>query len=172
MELTLLADFSVIKPDVGLLFWTTIIFLGVWFMLGRFAFRPIQEALKDRENSIQDALDEAKRAKEEMSNLKAENERILAEAREERAKILRDAKEMKDSIVNEAKVKAKEEAKRIVTSAKTEIENQKIAAMVDVKNQAGLMALAIAEKVIKKQLTGDAEQEKFANSLIDDLKLN
>ncbi|MEL6863438.1 MAG: F0F1 ATP synthase subunit B [Bacteroidota bacterium] len=168
----LAADFSVIKPDIGLIFWTSIVFLTVWSLLGRFAFRPIQQALKDRENSIQESLDEAKRAREEMANLKAENEKILNQAREERALILKEAKDAKESIINEAKMKAREDAQKIVADARTEIENQKMAAMLDVKNQAGMMALAIAEKVIRKQLAGDAEQQKYANSLVDEIKLN
>ncbi len=167
-----LLDFSVIRPEYGLLIWSTGIFLLFWFIMGRLAFNPIKDALKKREGDIQDALDEAKKAREEMANLKSENEKILAEARETRSNILREAKEAKESIINEAKTKAKEEAQRIVLSAKSEIENQKNAAMQEVKNNAGMMALAIAEKVIKKQLAGDSEQEKYANSLIDEIKLN
>lgn len=172
MDIIFLSGFSPIKPDFGLLLWTTLIFLLFWFMMSRYAFGPIKDALKKREGDIQDAIDEAKKAREEMASLKSENEKILAEAREERSKILREAKEMKDSIVTEAKTKAKEEAQRIVLNAKTEIESQKNAALKEVKAEAGMIALAIAEKVIKRQLTGDSEQEKYANSLIDEIKLN
>lgn len=167
-----LADFNVIKPDFGLLFWTTVIFGLFWFVVGRYAFRPIKDALKKRETDIQNALDEAKRAREEMANLQAKNEELLKLAQEERAKILKEAKAAKESIINEAKNKAKEEAQRIVTSARTEIENQKLAAMIDVKNKAGLLGLEIAEKVIRKELTGDRAQEAFANSLVDEIKLS
>ena len=167
-----LLDFSPIKPDFGLLLWSSIIFILFWLLMGKMAFGPIKEALKKRESDIQDALDEAKKAREEMSNLKAQNEQILAEAREERSKILKQAKEMKDSMIKDAKEKAREEAQKIVTNAKNEIDNLKSAALVDLKNQSGMMALEIAEKIIKKQLSGDSEQEKFANSLIDDIKLN
>lgn len=171
MDLILLADFSVIKPDIGLILWTSVTFLVVWFLLGRFAFRPIQNSLKDRENYIRESLNQAEAAKAEMAALKAENEVILNEAREERSKILKEAKAVKESIINEAKEKAKEEAQRIVSSAKMEIENQKMAAMIDVKNQAGMMALEIAEKVIKKQLTGDSAQEQYANSLVENINI-
>lgn len=171
-EFLFLADFSVIRPDPGLIFWTSIIFLIVWFVLGRFAFRPIQEALKKRETDIQSALDEAKRTREDMANLKAENEQLLKEAQEERAKILREAKEVKDSIINEAKTKAKEEARDIVASAKEEIENQKMAAITEVKNEVGNMALDIAEKLLHKELKGDSSQETFVQKLVDELKLN
>lgn len=167
-----LLDFTPIRPEFGLLFWSTIIFLLFWGIMAKYAFGPIKNALKKRESDIQDALDEAKNAREEMSTLKAQNEQILAQAREERSKILKEAKEIKDSMIKEAKEKARDEAQKIVNSAKNEIDNQKQAALIDLKNQTGMMALQIAEKIIKKQLSGDSEQEKFANSLIDDIKLN
>ncbi len=172
MFLIFLADFSVIKPDVGLLLWTTIFFLLFWFVIGKFAFTPIANALKKREEDIRGSLEEAENARLEMSKLKAENEEILAKAREERAKILKEAMDTKASIVNDAKGKAKEEAQRIVTSAKIEIENEKQAALIEVKNQIGLMATEIAEKVIRKQLSGVDEHENFVGKLIDEIKLN
>ena len=170
--LVFLADFSVIKPDWGLLIWTSIFFLLFWFLIGRFAFRPIIEALKKRETDIQDALDEAKRAREEMSALNERNEELLRQAQEERAQILKEAKITKEAIVNEAKNKAKEEANRIVTTARQEIEAQQKAAMLEVKNEVGQMALNIAEKVLRKELKGDSSQESFVNKLVDEIKLN
>lgn len=170
--MTFLADFSVIKPDFGLLFWTSIIFLLFWFVIGKFAFRPIINGLKKREKDIQDSLDEAKRAREEMARMKAENEELLAQAREERAQILKEAKDAKDRLIAEAKDKAKDEAKKIVANAKEQIENQKMAAIVDLKNQVGKLSLAIAEKVIRKELEGDKQQEAFIEQLVKDLKMN
>jgi F-type H+-transporting ATPase subunit b len=169
---TILADFSVIKPDFGLFLWTTVFFLIFWFGISKVAFRPIANALKKREDDIQGALDEAKLAKEEMQNLKSENEKLLALAREERAKILKEAKDTKNSIINEAKTKAKEEASKIVNSAKIEIENQKSAAITEVKNKVGNMALEIAEKVLRKELTKDKSQVDFAEQLVKEIKLN
>lgn len=165
-------DFSPIKPDFGLLFWASIIFLLFWFIIGRFAFKPITNALKKREDDIQSSLDEAKKAREEMANLKSENEALLKLAQEERSRILREAKEAKDSIINEAKVKAKEEAKKIVSDAKEQIENQKMAALIEVKNQVGMMSLDIAEKILRKELKGDQEQESYAQKLVEELKMN
>ena len=167
-----LIEFTPIRPDFGLLFWTLVIFLLFWYIIGKFAFRPIANALKEREHDIQNSLDEAKKARQEMANLKAENEELLAQAREERSAILKTAKEAKDNIISEAKDKAKEEAQRIVADAKEQIENQKMAAMIDLKNQVGAMALTIAEKVIRKELSGNAEQESFVNGLVKDIKLN
>ncbi|MEZ4984939.1 MAG: F0F1 ATP synthase subunit B [Saprospiraceae bacterium] len=172
MNLFLLADFSVIKPDPGLIFWAALIFIVLWTVLGRMAFKPIQNALKKRENDIQHALDEAKRAREEMANLHAENEKLLAQAREERAKILKEAKDTKEQILKEAKEQAREEAKKIVTTAQLEIENQRKSAAVELKNQVGQIAIEIAEKVLRKQLSNDTEQTTFVSTLVDDLKLN
>jgi len=170
--MTFLADFSVIKPDFGLLFWTTIIFLLFWLLIGKFAFRPIAQALKKREDDIQDSLDDAKKTRQDMANLKAENEELLAQAREERTLILKEAKNAKENIINEAKEKAKEEAKRIVAGAKEQIENQKMAAIIEIKNQVGIIAIEIAEKIIRKELQGNATQEAFVNGLVKDIKLN
>jgi len=168
----LASTFTPILPSFGMLFWTSLIFLVFWFMMYKFAFGPIKDALKTRETDIQSALDEAKKAKEEMSNMKAENDALLAKAREERSAILKEAKEAKDQIINEAKVKAKEDAKRIMDEAVREIGNQKQAAVTEVKNQAGLMAIEIAEKLVKKELKGSSEHESFVNSLVSEINLS
>ncbi len=167
-----LADFNVIRPDFGLLFWTSLIFILFWLLIGKFAFKPIAQALRKREDDIQGALDEAKAAREEMANLKAENEKILVQAREERASILKEAKEAKTQMISEAKEGAKVEANKILNSAKAEIENQKKQALSDIKNQVGIMALDIAEKVIKKDLKSDSNQQSFVESLVNDIKMN
>ncbi len=167
-----LADFNVIKPDWGLLVWTTVFFLLFWVLIGKFAFKPIVESLKKRTSDIQDALDEAKKAKEEMQALNSKNDELIKEAQEQRALIMKEAKTAKDSMINEAKVKAKEEANRIVSTAKAEIEAQKKAALLEVKNEVGQMALEIAEKVIRKELQGNADQESFVNKLVGEIKLN
>lgn len=172
MSVMLLADFSVIKPDFGLIFWTSIIFLLFWGMIGKYAFGPIARALKSREDDIQRALDEAKSAKEEMAGLKTENEKLLQEAREERAMLMKEAKEIKNQIISEAKMKAKDDASKIVEAAKAEIEHQKKTALVEVKNQVGLIALEMAEKVIRKELKGNAEQESYVKDLASKLNLN
>ncbi|NJN33765.1 MAG: F0F1 ATP synthase subunit B [Saprospiraceae bacterium] len=167
-----LAEFSVFSPDFGLFFWTLAIFLVFFFLLSKFAFKPIAQALKDREDSIKDALASADRAKAEMSNLKSENEALLAKAKEERALMLKEAKDNAANIVSEAKNAAKEEANKIMTNAKLEIDNMKQSALTDVKNQVGLMALDIAEKVIRKELKGSAEQVAFVNTLAKEMNLN
>ncbi len=165
-----LADLDVIKPDPGLILWTSLVFIVVYFLLARFAFRPIQQALKKREQDIQNSLDEAKRAREEMANLKAENEELLRQAQEERVKILKEAKEAKEAIITEARDKAKEEARKVAEVAKQDIENQKMEAIVDLKNQVGSMALQIAERILRKELQGDKAQQDYAQKLVQEME--
>ena len=167
-----LADFNVIKPDFGLLFWTSVIFLLFFLLMWKFAFGPIGDALEKRESDIRDALDEAKKARNEMEQMNSENERLMAEARTERAAMLKEAKETRDRLVNEAKQEAKQEANKIVTNAKREIEAEKQAAMVELKNQVGNMAIDIAEKVLRNNLKTDAAQQNLVNDLVKDMKLN
>ncbi len=167
-----LSGFEVIKPDFGLIFWTVVAFGIFWFIMSRMAFGPIRDALKKREYDIQTALDESKKARQDMEKMNAENAQILAEAREQRAKILQEAKDTKNSIIKEAKEAAKLEAQKIVNAAQGEIESQKNAAMAEVKASAGNLALEIAEKVIRKELKSNPEQQSFANALASEMKLN
>lgn len=163
---------SLITPSWGLLFWTTLIFLMLWFILGKYAFGPIAEALKTREESIENALQSAENAKKEMAALQADNDRILTEAREERSRILKEAKEQGDALVNEAKTRAKDEADKIVTSARSEIVAEKMAAMTEVKNIIGLETIALAEKVIGRELKDSPEQTAYLESEIKNINLN
>ena len=167
-----LVDFSPLKPDFGLLFWSSLFFILFWTLIGKFAFKPIVKALKDRQDEIQNSLDAAKTARSEMSNLKAENERILAEAREEKMNIIKEAKESATVLVAEARDKAKEEAQLLLQQAKMDIETAKKAAMVDVKNEIGVMSLQIAEKIIRKQLADQKANVEYVEKLVDEIKLN
>ncbi|MBK9733613.1 MAG: F0F1 ATP synthase subunit B [Saprospiraceae bacterium] len=167
-----LLSFTPFQPTPGLAIWSLLIFLLFWYIMSKYAFIPISEALAKREGEIQTAIDQAKKAREEMANMKSENEKLLAEAREERSKMLQEAKDIKNQIIFEAREKAKEEASKIATTAMLDIENQKKAAITEVKNEIGSMALSIAEKVIRKELKGNMEQENFVNSLVKELNLN
>lgn len=164
-----LVDFSVLKPDPGLLFWTLLIFLLVWFVLGRFAFKPIQNALKKREDDIQGSIDEAKRVQAEMAQLKADNQQLLSEAREEGMRIKRDAEATANRLISEAKEEAKAQQQKIAADAKRDIENMRKAAMVDLKQQVGTMAVDIAEKVLRKELGNDAGQQQLVKELVNNL---
>lgn len=158
---------SLILPDLGLLFWTTVIFLLFWFLMGKFAFKPIVKAIKDREQSIDDALSAADKAKTEMQQLQSDNAALLKEAREESAKILKEAKDVKESVIAEAHNKAKEEAAKIVAAAKIEIDAQKKAALAEVKNEVSKLSLEIAQKVLGRELDTAKDQQTYINSLVD-----
>ena len=141
-------------------------------MLRSLAWKPILSAVKDREQSIQDALDAAKKAKEEMALLNAQNEKILKEARAERDAILKEAREMKENIINEAKNSASVEANKLIENAKAAIQNEKVSAMADIKNQVGQLSIEIAEKILTKELADKTAQEDLVNNVIDQVKFN
>jgi F-type H+-transporting ATPase subunit b len=143
---------QLLTPDLGLVFWTTLAFAAFWFIMGKFAFRPILTAIKTREDSISDALESANKAKEEMKLLHADNERILAEAKDERMKILKEAKEVKDAIIAEAHTKANEDKTRIIAEAKSEIEKQKNDAIREIKQEVSNLSVDIAEKILRGEL--------------------
>lgn len=168
----LLLDFSVIRPDVGILFWTSLIFIFVVLVLGKKAVKPIVEALKQREDSIQKALDSAEDAKAEVAKMKAENDQLLHEAREERAKILQEAKESGQRIVKEAKEEAKYEAQQVINNAAHEIENQKRKAFESIKSELGQYAVELAENLIKSQLDNSEAQEKLIRETLDKIHHN
>ncbi len=157
---------SLILPDLGLLFWTTVIFLLFWFLMGKFAFKPIVKAIKDREQSIDDALSAADKAKTEMQQLQSDNAALLKEAREEGARILKEAKEVKESVIADAHGRAKEEAAKIVADAKLEIDAQKKAALAEVKNEVSKLSVEIARKVLGRELEASKDQQTYINSLV------
>lgn len=163
---------ELVKPDFGLVFWMSLSFLIVVFLMRKFAWGPILSSLKERETTISEALNSAKRAKEEVANLKAENERILQEARNERDKILKEARDAKDQIVAEAKSRAQSEGDRMITMARESIRNEKNAAITEMKNQVASLSVEIAEKVIRQQLANDDKQKALVQDLLKDVKLN
>lgn len=163
---------ELIKPGIGLIFWMTISFGTVLFLLSKYAWKPIMLSLKAREESIQDALDAAKKAREEMKALTVDNERLLNEAKIERDKILREAREAKEMIINEAKNKASVEADRLIAIAREAIENQKMAAITDLQNSVAAMSIEIAEKVLRHELANDEKQKALMNNLLSEISAN
>lgn len=159
-------------PGIGLIFWTTIVFISLVLLLGKFAWKPILNSIKSREESIEEALQSAEKAKLEMQALKAGNEKILSEARAERDALLKEARDTKEAIVNEAKAKAKSEAERILTSAREQITNEKNAAITELKNQVATLSIEIAEKILKSELSSDDKQKALVTNLMKDVNLN
>jgi len=159
-------------PELGLFFWTALAFLIFFFLLKKFAWKPILGALHDRENSIAESIATAEKMKLEMGTMKSEHEMLLSQAREERTNMLREAKEIKDKVINDAKDQAKEEAARILAEAREQIEQQKNAALIDVKNKMGGLVIEVAEKVLRKELGNKDEQNKYITTLANEIKLN
>ncbi len=163
---------ELLKPELGLIIWTTIILLSLIFILTKFAWKPILKGLNDREKTIADTLNTAEKTKLEMAAMKSQHEALLNEARQERSLILKEAKDMKDAIIGEARDKAKSEGAKMIEEAKREIENQKMAAIIDVKNAAGNLVLEVSEKILRRELNNKDEQVKYINTLIEQSKLN
>lgn len=163
---------ELVKPDIGLLFWMLVSFLTVFFLLKKFAWKPILDMLSEREKTIEGALQAAEKAKEEMARLQANNEALLQEARAERDAMLKAARDAKDAIVAEAKDKAKEEADRMITIARETIKNEKMAAVTELKNQVAQLSLEIAEKIIKSELGNSDSQKQIINKYLEEAKLN
>ncbi|MES2701691.1 MAG: F0F1 ATP synthase subunit B [Bacteroidota bacterium] len=163
---------DLLTPELGLFFWTLIAFLLVLFILRKFAWKPILNSLGEREKGIADSIAAAERVRNEMSQLKSENEKLMVQAREERSVMLKEAKDMKDRIVNEAKEQAKNEANKIVADAHVQIQQQKMAALTEVKNEIGTLAVSVAEKILRKQLSAAEGQDAYSKMLAEDIKLN
>ncbi|WP_374948220.1 F0F1 ATP synthase subunit B [Mucilaginibacter sp.] len=162
---------ELVTPEIGLVFWTTISFLILFFLLAKFAWKPIMGAIGERERSIEDALLKAEAAKDEMSRLTNENEELLKKTRAERDVILAEAKKLKDQIVSEAKDAAHKEGARQIELARIEINNQKNIAMADVKNQVSALSIEIAEKILRKQFEDQGKQDALVADLLKEVKL-
>ena len=161
-----------VLPDIGLVFWNTVAFIGLLVVLGKFAWKPMLKAISDREKGIEDSLAKADKMKADLTAMQNENETLLAKAREERATLIKEAKEASEKMIAEAKDKAKSEYERIVADAQVAINQQKNAALTEVKNQVGSLVVEVAEKVLIRELTNKAEQETYIKQLADGVKLN
>jgi len=156
----------------GLFIIQSVIFLALLFLLGKFAWKPILKSIDERETSIIDALNQAKLAKQEMAQLKEDNERILREARAERDGILKEARDMKDKIVNQAKDSAKVEGEKMIEAARQSIQTEKNAAMADIKTQIGTLSVSIAENILKEKLDNDGAQNALVENILNKSNLN
>jgi len=162
---------ELVTPELGLVFWTTLSFLILLFLLGKFAWKPILAAINEREVNIENALMKAEAAKEEMARLTSENESLLRDARAERDIILQEARKLKDKIVGEAKEAAQQEGAKMIENARIEINMQKALAIADVKNQVATLSIEIAEKVLRKQFEDASKQDALVTELLKEVKL-
>jgi F-type H+-transporting ATPase subunit b len=163
---------KLLLPEFGLLIWTLLAFLIVFFILGKFAWPAIVKGLKERETGIADSLATAERVKAEMAQLKSENEALLVQAREERATMLKEARDTKDKLISEAKEQAKGIAEKIIADAQSAIERNKMAALIEVKNEIGILVVEITEKILRRELEDRTAQEKYIKQLAEEVKLN
>jgi F-type H+-transporting ATPase subunit b len=163
---------DLLTPAVGLLVWQIIIFGVVVFLLGKFAWKPVVNGLKEREASIDSALRMAEETRAEMAKLKADNEKIMAEARAEKDKIIREAKNIADKLVVDAKDKAATEGARIMEDAREAITQERVAMVAQMKKDVAALSIEIAEKVLRKELSDKKSQQTLVNDLIVDAKLN
>ncbi len=162
----LITEFS-----IGLFFWQTVIFIFLILLLKKFAWKPILDAVNEREEGIKNALLSAEKAKEEMASLQSDNEETLKKARSERDSLLKEAREIKQQLIDEAKSEAKNEAKKIISQAQETIQNEKNAAIVDLKNQVAGLSIDIAEKVLKEKLSDDKAQMQLVKDLVKGVTL-
>ena len=158
--------------ELGLFFWQVLIFVGLIFLLKKFAWKPILDAVNDREEGIKNALLSAENARKEMQNLQADNQRILQEARLERDNMLKEAREMKEKMVEDAKTEAQAQGQKMIDQAKAAIESEKNAAMAELKLQVSTLSLSIAEKLLKEELSNKESQTKLVEKLLGEVKLN
>jgi F-type H+-transporting ATPase subunit b len=163
---------ELLVPEIGLVILQTIAFLLLMFLLAKFAWKPVLAAIKEREQSIDESLNKAELAKQEMTRLTAQNEELMKEARFERDRILKEAKTLKDNILHEAKAQAHTEGAKLIEKARIEIENQKKAALAELKNQVSTLSIDIAERVLRNQLQDKAKQQELVTNLLKDVELN
>ena len=162
----LLEEFS-----IGLFFWQTLIFISLIFLLKKFAWKPILEAINEREDGIKNALESAEQARKEMASLKSDNEETLKKARVERDSLLKEARDIKQKLIDDAKNEANVEAKKLISQAQETIKSEKNAAVLDLKKQVANLSIDIAEKVLKEKMSNDKEQMNLVNELVKDIKI-
>jgi F-type H+-transporting ATPase subunit b len=158
--------------SLGLFVWMLVIFVGLIFLLKKFAWKPILDAVNEREEGIRNALLSAENAKKEMLNLQSSNEKLVAEARAERDAMMKEAREIKEKMINDAKSEAQAQGEKMIAQAKAAIESEKNAAMAELKNQVSTLSLEIAEKVLRSELSNKESQTKLVEKMLGDAKLN
>lgn len=162
---------SLVEPAFGLIFWMTLSFLAVLFILAKFAWKPILKGLKDREASIADALNEAKKAREENAAMMARNEDLMRQAREEREVLLKEARDIRDREIAGAKARAKAEGDALLARAREDIRNEKMAAITDMKNQVAELSIQVAERILRDKLGDAAAQKSLVEKVMNEAEL-
>ena len=163
---------DLVTPGIGLIFWTSVVFLLLVFILKKFAWKPILDAVEKRSNSIEKAINAADEAKASIEQLNIERDKIKKESLAERDALLKEARDTKNKIISDAKAKAKQETDKILSDAREVIKNEKMAAITELKNQVAILSLEIAEKIVKDQLSSNDKQKALVDALVKDVNLN
>ena len=161
---------ELVTPAIGLIFWTTVVFTLLVLLLKKFAWKPILSAVDERNQSIKNSLAQAEKARNEMSELTANNEKIIAQAKVDRDVILKEARDMKNEIISEAKDKASKEAEKLVSTAKEQILNEKMKALTELKNHVADLSIEMAEKILSSELSDVAKQKELVKKALKDSK--
>lgn len=161
---------ELVTPAIGLIFWTTVVFTLLVLLLKKFAWKPILSAVDERNKSIKDSLAQAEKARTEMSELTANNEKIIAQAKVDRDIILKEARDMKNEIISEAKDKANKEAEKLVSTAKEQILNEKMKAITELKNHVADLSIEMAEKILSSELSDVAKQKELVSKALKESK--
>lgn len=163
---------SLVTPAIGLIFWTSIVFLLLLLILKKYAWKPILNSVDERNENIKEALRAAEKAKEEMEALNTNNEKILKEAKQERDELLKEAREIKEKIILEAKISATTEAEKIMDSAKLQIDNEKMKALVDLKNHVAGLSIEMTEKILRLELSDKNKQHEVIENALKEHNSN
>ena len=161
---------ELVTPAIGLIFWTTVVFTLLVLLLKKFAWKPILSAVDERNQSIKNSLSQAEKARNEMSELTANNEKIIAQAKVDRDVILKEARDMKNEIISEAKDKASKEAEKLVSTAKEQILNEKMKAITELKNHVAGLSIEMAEKILSSELSDVAKQKELVKKALKESK--
>ncbi len=165
-------DKLITEFSVGLFFWQAVVFILLLLLLRKFAWKPILNAVNEREQGIKDALDSAEKAKLEMANLQADNQKLLQEARAEREAMMKEAREIKAKMISDAKEEAQAEANKTIANAQVAIEGEKKAAIAELKQTVASLSVEIAEKVVKHELSDKSKQLELVDTMLKDANLN
>lgn len=163
---SLINDFS-----FGLFIWMMTIFIGLIFLMKKFAWKPILAALDEREQGIENALAAAEQAKLEMANLEASNAAAVLEAREQRDEMLKEARQIKEKMIADAAGEAQAKADKIIEQAQENIAAEKKAALADIKSQVANLSVDIAEKVTRKELSEKEKQHALIEQLLEEANI-
>ncbi len=163
---------GLVSPDYGTIFWMVLAFSVVFFILKKFAWGPVLKMLKEREQSIDNALLSASEAREGLSRLQAEHDRMMQEAHGERELLIAEARQIREQLINKAREEAAIENERLLEHARRQIESEKLSAMSEIRQQVATLSVDIAEKILKKELADRSKQESLIKEQLSDLKLN